>query len=252
MLSVAAVYFKFFMRPPMNELMKMNKKSPSNLDFGADSFKLDRALTREDQEKGEESETETLGADEEDGGDSELDREKLQEAQDNYWSHFIEENNFIPIGAVYDRCEGPKVQLGSVVLLENKDDGGLLARTFINITLNHNVTGGTFFLKVKYNGKDLFENYWELCELEDELPVANRTFTCPIASGKWSKVKNKPIPGYLPTGRYQTKAWVEDEKKKTFVCAHSYDFFFFEKIIVVGKLTKVEYRLRHVGLIHFK
>ncbi|XP_055890438.1 uncharacterized protein LOC106071551 [Biomphalaria glabrata] len=210
--SVAIIYLKLFKRPPVDVLMKMNKKSKFNHDFGAESFRTVHPVL-EENEKGpldELSDTEENDVSEDDIEDS-----------DTYWRQFIEKNHFIPIGGVYNKCEGTKLQLGSVILIENKEDGSLLARTFVNFTLHDNVTSGTFSIKVKYNSKDLFEYSWELCELEDDIPEVNRTFTCPIQAGKFSKVKDKTIPGYLPAGRYQTKAWIVDEHKKTLLCGYS-------------------------------
>ncbi|CAL1529348.1 unnamed protein product [Lymnaea stagnalis] len=207
-LSLMGLYLKYFNRPPADVLLKMNKKPQSRFNFVEDRPVSFKPLDTRDR-----------GAE----YDSYVDykREDTEVAGGEHWQGFLDSNNFVSIGAVYSACEGTRSQLGSVVLLEDKERGGVLARTYLNITIDHEIKEGTFHLEVKYNGQDLFTNYWELCELEDELPVVNKTFTCPVAAGKWSKVKDKHIPGYLPAGRYQTKAWAVDESRQVIACGFS-------------------------------
>ena len=71
----------------------------------------------------------------------------------------------------------------------------------IGLSPEEEIEDGTFSIDVKYNGQDLYDNYWSLCELEEELPPANRTFNCPISATHWTVQKPKHIPGYLPKVR---------------------------------------------------
>nr|KAG5712945.1 hypothetical protein BaRGS_021739 [Batillaria attramentaria] len=65
---------------------------------------------------------------------------------------------------------------------------------------NNDLEGGTFHVEVRYNGQDLYDNWWEICEMEEDLEPQNRTFSCPIRKGRQSLIKDKHIPGYLPKG----------------------------------------------------
>ncbi|XP_012941707.1 uncharacterized protein LOC101861063 [Aplysia californica] len=139
-----------------------------------------------------------------------------------YWKQFLKVNKFVPIGAVFDKCEGDdRLQIGTVVLQADKALGGVKSVTFFNHTFKEEIAGGQFHIEVKYNGQDLYDNYWELCELEDDLPEKNRTFTCPIQAKHWTVVKEKHVPGYLPTGRFQTKAWAVDESENVLACGYA-------------------------------
>lgn len=138
-----------------------------------------------------------------------------------YWSEFLKEHKLVAIGAVFDKCEGDRIQIGTVVLQEDKEVGGVKSTTFFNTTFAEEITGGQFHIEVKYNGEDLYDNYWELCELEDELPEKERTFNCPIKAKHWSIEKDKHIPGYLPKGRFTTKAWAVDDNEKVIACGFS-------------------------------
>ncbi|GFR82691.1 phosphatidylglycerol/phosphatidylinositol transfer protein [Elysia marginata] len=124
----------------------------------------------------------------------------------DYWAKLLKQQNLVPIGAVYNKCDGKRIQLGTVVLMEDKENGGIKARTYVNITLEHTIDGGQFNIDSRYNGRSMYDNYWELCEVEDDLPDEEKTFTCPLKPGSYSRVKDKPIPGFLPkTVKYCTK-----------------------------------------------
>ncbi|XP_076470135.1 uncharacterized protein LOC143300393 [Babylonia areolata] len=139
------------------------------------------------------------------------------------WDKFIADNHHTVIGIVFDKCENPTEQLGTVVLLPDKENGGVMSRTFYNFTLDRVIDGEgwTFNIDVKYNGQDLYDNWWEVCEMEDDLDLKDRTFVCPVKPGRLSLVKDKHIPGYIPTGRYQSKAWVKDANNTVLVCGYS-------------------------------
>ncbi|RUS86839.1 hypothetical protein EGW08_005376 [Elysia chlorotica] len=139
----------------------------------------------------------------------------------DYWEHFLKKQNLVPIGAVYNKCEGRRVQFGTVVLMEDKENGGIKARTYVNMTLDHTVDGGQFNIDSRYNGRGLYDNYWDLCEVEDDLPDEEKTFLCPLKPGKYIRVKDKPIPSYLPKGRFQSKIWATDQNGKMIGCGFS-------------------------------
>lgn len=139
----------------------------------------------------------------------------------DFWEKFLKRENLVPIGAVYNNCDGHRTQLGTVVLMEDKENGGIKARTYVNITLEHTVDGGQFNIDSRYNGRGLYDNYWELCDVEDDLPEEEKTFVCPLKPGKYSRVKDKPIPGFLPKGRFQSKIWATDQNGKMIGCGYS-------------------------------
>ncbi|XP_059172343.1 uncharacterized protein LOC131953253 [Physella acuta] len=180
-----AIYLAYFKRPPTDVLLKMNRKSQFNLDPRPDA------------------------------GDK-VDVDEVDNA--DVWTRFLHENHFVAVGALFDRCDGQRTQLGTVVLMEDKERGGVMTKTFVNMTVEKDINGGQFHVDIKYNGQELYTNYWELCELEQELPEANKTFTCPIRQGLISKVKVKHIMDYLPAGRYQTKGWALDESNEEIIC----------------------------------
>lgn len=56
---------------------------------------------------------------------------------------------------------------------------------------------GEFFLSVSYGGKDLYENQWKFCEMEEE-EEEDRWIFCPYKPGSYSWVIDRKIPSYLP------------------------------------------------------
>jgi hypothetical protein len=58
------------------------------------------------------------------------------------------------------------------------------------------LTGGKFFLEVKYNGKVIYNKDWELCTLDEDYD--DRIVYCPFNPGDHSFVKDRQIPIYLP------------------------------------------------------
>uniref|UniRef100_A0A0B6ZCD8 MD-2-related lipid-recognition domain-containing protein n=1 Tax=Arion vulgaris TaxID=1028688 RepID=A0A0B6ZCD8_9EUPU len=135
-----------------------------------------------------------------------------------YWQRFITRNNFVAVGAVYNKCDVGRTQLGTVILEEDKEEGGIRTKTFFNVTLERTLFSGEFHLEIRYNGNQLYGNYWDLCDVESNYPPENRTFNCPVAPGKWSLQKVKHVPSYLPSGRYQAKAWAVDNSGNVIVC----------------------------------
>lgn len=56
---------------------------------------------------------------------------------------------------------------------------------------------GDFFLSVSYGGKDLYENQWKFCEMEEE-EEEDRWIFCPYKPGSYSWVIDRKIPNFLP------------------------------------------------------
>lgn len=56
---------------------------------------------------------------------------------------------------------------------------------------------GDFFLSVSYGGKDLYENQWKFCEMEED-EEEDRWIFCPYKPGSYSWVIDRKIPNFLP------------------------------------------------------
>jgi len=202
LISLAGVYIGYFRHPPPDVLIQMNQRSfkgaklGQRSDFGESMFRPEFFKSHN-------------------GKQSDIIHGTT------YWDNFLRKNKYVPIGAVYDKCEGERSQIGTVILLEDKELGGVSAWTFFNITFEEEIEDGTFSIDVKYNGQDLYDNYWSLCELEEELPPANRTFNCPISATHWTVQKPKHIPGYLPKGTFTSKAWATDDDDNVLGCGYS-------------------------------
>ncbi|GFO25080.1 phosphatidylglycerol/phosphatidylinositol transfer protein-like [Plakobranchus ocellatus] len=220
-LLLMVLYVNFFQHPPANELLRNNRKamlSSEKHDFGASLFlnheeetsdnddlsfdeKDDNESNKDDNEDSDrdadieleddkENERESMETDNEKshdddtGSDAEKSDEKAQRddvlshkkrdlgssneiEMSGHWSQFLKQKNLVPIGAVYSKCE-------------------------------HTVDGGKFNIESRYNGRALYDNYWDLCDVEDDLPDEEKTFVCPLSPGLYSRVKDKAIPGYLP------------------------------------------------------
>ncbi|KAK3085909.1 hypothetical protein FSP39_010388 [Pinctada imbricata] len=149
-----------------------------------------------------------------DGEDEETDKTA------KVWQDFIDANNYVAIGDVFDTCEKGHQTIGKVILLNNEETGGLMARTFVNITLKTELTIGEFAVDVKYNGKELYDNKWEFCSMDEN--QKKRQIFCPYKAGKfytWATDKN--IPTYIPKGRYETKAWLTGDEGELITCGYS-------------------------------
>lgn len=65
------------------------------------------------------------------------------------------------------------------------------------LALEETLADGEFFLSVSYGGKDLYENQWKFCEMEEE-DEEDRWIFCPYKPGSYSWVISRKIPNYLP------------------------------------------------------
>ncbi|XP_046375467.1 uncharacterized protein LOC124148426 [Haliotis rufescens] len=193
------IYYTYFKRPPLDELMRMNSKRTFSTRARSDT-------------------NDTVANMDEDGlTDGKVD------ASAEHWGSFVRRNSFISVGEVWDRgCdEKGRKTIGTVVMMPDKETGELKTRTFVNYTLHEDVEEGEFYLDVKYNNNNLFDNHWDLCTLEDETDQDKRTIVCPIKSGFKSEIKDREIPSYLPKGEYYTRSWITNEKGVTIVCGYS-------------------------------
>ncbi|KAL5022811.1 hypothetical protein ScPMuIL_001966 [Solemya velum] len=135
------------------------------------------------------------------------------------WMSFLETNHFVKIGGVYDSCEEEvRKTVGTSILLPD-GKGGVKTRTYINMTLDIDVTEGVFYMEVKYNSQDLYSSQWDLCTLDEDFD--DRLIFCPLKAGLHSWKKERKVPGYLPKGRYETKAWVTDQTEEIIACGMS-------------------------------
>ena len=69
---------------------------------------------------------------------------------------------------------------------------------FMILFTEKEVTEGEMFIDVKYNGKDLYNNHWDLCHVEDDREEEDRIIFCPIKPGRQLYVKQLKIPIYIP------------------------------------------------------
>lgn len=142
----------------------------------------------------------------------------------HYWNDFIDRNDFVSIGEIYDNCdEKDRILVGKAILLPDIKWGGfkgVKARTFINTTFESELTGGQFFIEVQYKGTTIFKRDWELCTLDEDYGD-ERIIYCPFNPGDYSFVRDKKIPYLLPKGRYQTKGWVTDQNGDIILCGYS-------------------------------
>ncbi|XP_060563256.1 putative phosphatidylglycerol/phosphatidylinositol transfer protein 2 [Ruditapes philippinarum] len=156
---------------------------------------------------------------------NELDKEIEAEERKalEYWEDFIKKHDYTAIGEIYDNCdEKDRMMIGRTIMLPDRRWGGIkgvTARTFINTTLDSELSGGRFYLEVKYNGKDLYSNNWELCTLDEDYD--DRLIYCPFNPGEYSFVKDRQIPIYLPKGRYETKGWMTNQEEQIIACGFS-------------------------------
>ncbi|KAK3085904.1 hypothetical protein FSP39_010291 [Pinctada imbricata] len=140
------------------------------------------------------------------------------------WQKFIDDNKYVSIGDVYNDCDDEnRYWVGKSVLLPDPLRGGVTSKTFINFTLENEITEGSadFFIKVSYGSKDLYENEWDFCTMEDDEDEDERFVFCPYEPKKYSWVIERKIPGYLPNGKYYAKAWITDAEEKVFMCAEA-------------------------------
>ncbi|XP_060073825.1 uncharacterized protein LOC132553587 [Ylistrum balloti] len=211
---IISVYVTYFNHGPPEDIMNRNRNQGQGVESSNDDKEL--RLTKRDESK-------DIG-EEEDGGDDEVikdeDNPDFVESK-KLWDDFIKANNYVSIGDLYSGCEvGDRVLVGKTIMLPDKKKGGIKSRTFLNFTFEEDYTGGEFVLEVKYNNKDLYDNHWDMCTLDDQQP--DRLIFCPYkANAQWSWVKDKKIPGYLPKGRYETKAYITNQDEKRVLCGYS-------------------------------
>ena len=68
---------------------------------------------------------------------------------------------------------------------------------FVNFCLEETmIDDGEMSIDVKYNGKDLYSNKWELCTIDEDKP--DRIIFCPIKPGPKNYIKDLKIPNYIP------------------------------------------------------
>lgn len=74
------------------------------------------------------------------------------------------------------------------------------------------LTEGEFLVDVKYNGKDLYDNHWEFCTIDENQEV--KQVFCPYKPGFYTWATDKKIPKFIP------KVWLEKKSSKV-----QYNFF---------------------------
>ncbi|XP_069113957.1 uncharacterized protein [Argopecten irradians] len=209
---IFSVYFTYFNHGPPEDIMNRNRQQGQGADTNQDDgLHLTKREESNDIEKDAKEDMDEIK--DEDNPDF-VESKKL-------WDNFIKTNNYVSIGDLYNGCEvGERVLVGKTIMLPDEKKGGIKSRTFLNYTFEEEYTGGEFVLEVKYNNKDLYDNHWDMCTLDDQQP--DRLIFCPYkAQAQWSWVKDKKIPSYLPKGRYETKAYVTDQNEKRVLCGYS-------------------------------
>lgn len=63
-------------------------------------------------------------------------------------------------------------------------------------TLEKALTEGEFLIDVKYNGKDLYDNHWEFCTIDEN--QKKRQVFCPYKPGFYEWATDKKIPKFIP------------------------------------------------------
>ncbi|CAH1780094.1 unnamed protein product [Owenia fusiformis] len=149
--------------------------------------------------------------------DDEEDETDIVKSSQLLWDRWIEKNNHVSIGEIYDKCEGDdRVTIGRVILIQDKVKGGVASVTYVNHTWDHVIDDGEVLIDVKYNNKNLYNNKWELCTIDED--EEERIVFCPIKSNEKHYVKQMKIPNYLPKGRYQAKVWLLDQEEVNVAC----------------------------------
>nr|XP_022337072.1 uncharacterized protein LOC111133210 isoform X2 [Crassostrea virginica] len=189
--SMFTLYMTMFNHGPPSEIMEANRHillKPQN--------EVQLAVGEEDEEDEEVSES-------------------VQSAK--RWQKFVDDNKYVAIGDVFDSCDNKdRITLGKAILLPDKETGGLKVRTFINITLEQPLTEGEFLIDVKYNGKDLYDNHWEFCTIDENKEV--RQVFCPYKPGFYAWATDKKIPNTSVSGKYYTRAWLNGDDGRMLTC----------------------------------
>ncbi|XP_074644842.1 putative phosphatidylglycerol/phosphatidylinositol transfer protein 2 [Tubulanus polymorphus] len=189
---VVSVYLVYFRHPPPDDILAANRKKTA-------SSRLARQALRDDYD---------------------YDDDDPVAASKRMWESWIEENGHVSIGELYDKCEGDdRIMVGKTILVPDKKLGGVTSFTYVNVTWENLIDDGELFIEVKYNGKDLYSNHWELCTVDEG--EEDQIIFCPIKPGQKNYRKQLKIPNYIPKGRYVTKAWATDQDGNEIGCAYS-------------------------------
>ncbi|XP_063441616.1 putative phosphatidylglycerol/phosphatidylinositol transfer protein DDB_G0282107 isoform X2 [Mytilus trossulus] len=137
------------------------------------------------------------------------------------WRKFIKDNNYVAIGTLWDSCDGDKDTIGKVILLPDKQSGGIKSRTFVNVTFGEEYNGGELGISVKYNGKDLYDNKWDFCSIDENEEEEDRQVFCPYKPGYHAWITDRKVPKYLPKGTYFSKTWLTDGEGELVACGFS-------------------------------
>jgi len=188
--ALGTVYVTFFQRSPAADILAANKASISR-----------RSLSRH-----------LTGAD-----DNEAAIVQYQAAR---WDAWVEANNYVPIGDVFDKCTGDdRLTLGKLIMLTDKK-GGLKARLHVNATMEEDITEGGIHINILYNARQLYHNTWDLCTAEDrEMEAVDRVLACPMVKGRLRVIKTMSIPSFIPKGRYSLEVSVSNQDEKMVYCA---------------------------------
>ncbi|XP_013383718.1 phosphatidylglycerol/phosphatidylinositol transfer protein-like [Lingula anatina] len=210
--AVLGVYFLYFYHGSPEDIMSRNRKQHNKAAVSQGKF-LHRAALKSEHPQVED------GGDDEDEGEEE-DEDDPAVSSYKLWEQWVEENGYLSIGDIYDKCDDSKdrVTLGKVILLPDHEKGGVTSVSFLNHTIENDIDEGSEVkIEVSYNGKELYKNHWELCTI-DEDEEEDRIVFCPIKKGPRTWKKEMKIPNYLPKGRYTAKAWLVDIDEKILVC----------------------------------
>ncbi|XP_064640632.1 putative phosphatidylglycerol/phosphatidylinositol transfer protein DDB_G0282179 [Lineus longissimus] len=195
--AACTVYFVYFRHPPAASILDNNKSNDMlrqirNVDD-------DYSYEEDDYEEGD----------------------VTPESAKKKWERWIKKHGHVSIGELYNKCEGnDKIMVGKTILVEDKKNGGVTSYTHANATWEKEVTDGELFIDVKYNGKDLYNNHWDLCHVEDD-NEKDRIIFCPIKAGRQNIIKNIKIPIYIPKGEYVTKVWATNQDNEILACGFS-------------------------------
>lgn len=144
----------------------------------------------------------------------------VSEIAEAVWSKWIADTKYVSVGSLYDSCDAPdRTMIGKTILLPDEASGGVITRLHLNASFDEEIQYGEFSVNIKYNGRHLYENHFDLCTYDKDEPEP--MIHCPLRKGPYVLVKSFQVPSYLPKGRYQATGWVTNEEKKTVVCGYT-------------------------------